>query len=138
MNSRDMNRTTWLVAPALVATALLLVCAPASAGKKGKAKAAKAEVKTAQPDGASKTHGEGEAAEGVVNVNTATSSELSLLPGIGPKKAQGIIDLRKKAPLKSPKDLLKVKGIGKKSIKKLLPYVTVTGPTTLKTKVSGG
>ena len=137
MNSGDMKRTTWLAAPLLVAAALL-VGAPATAGKKGKTKAAKAEVKTAQPDGASKTHGEGEAAEGVVNVNTATSSELSLLPGIGPKKAQGIIDLRKKAPLKSPKDLLKVKGIGKKSIKKLLPYVTVSGPTTLKTKVSGG
>ena len=50
-----------------------------------------------------------------LNVNTATAKELSAsLKGIGIKKAQAIVDYRKKyGKFKSAADLLKVKGIGK-------------------------
>jgi competence ComEA-like helix-hairpin-helix protein len=72
---------------------------------------------------------------GVVNVNTADEAQLCLLPGIGPKTAQKIILSRQKRPFKKVKHLLRVKGIGRKTLKKLLPYVTVNGETTLTTSV---
>ena len=50
-----------------------------------------------------------------INVNTASEAELSQLPGVGPKIAKEIIARRAMyGPFRSPKDLLEVKGIGKK------------------------
>jgi len=73
----------------------------------------------------------------VVNINTASAQELALLPGIGPKKAQDIITHREKQPFKQVEDILKVKGIGRSTLKKIQAYVSVTGPTTLKRNVAG-
>ena len=55
-----------------------------------------------------------------VNVNTATAQELSKkLKGIGVKKAQLIVDYRAKhGRFTSTEDLLKVKGIGPKTLDK--------------------
>ena len=50
-----------------------------------------------------------------INVNTASETELTKLPGIGPKIAKEIVARRTAhGPFKSPRDLLEVKGIGKK------------------------
>ena len=47
-----------------------------------------------------------------VNINTATKEELDALPGIGPVKAQAIVDYRtKNGPFKTPEDIMKVSGI---------------------------
>ncbi len=73
-----------------------------------------------------------------VNINTATKDELVALPGIGPAKAQAIVDYRKAhGPFKTVEELKDVKGIGAKRFEKLKPDLAVTGPTsTAKTAAS--
>jgi competence ComEA-like helix-hairpin-helix protein len=51
-----------------------------------------------------------------IDINTATLSQLDELIGIGPKYAQAIIDAR---PYSSVDDLLKIKGIGEKTLQKI-------------------
>jgi competence protein ComEA len=53
---------------------------------------------------------------GPVNVNTADVNTIAReLDGIGPAKAQAIVEYRQKnGPFRSPEDLLKVEGIGER------------------------
>jgi competence protein ComEA len=63
-------------------------------------------------------------AENAVNVNTAGMDELCTIPGVGPTLAQAIIDERLAHGLfYYPEDLLCVRGIGDKTLIKLLPYM---------------
>lgn len=73
----------------------------------------------------------------VVNINTASVQELQLLPRVGPSLAQRIVEFREKnGPFKRAEELMRVKGIGEKTFALLQPYVTTSGPTTLKQKVA--
>jgi competence protein ComEA len=63
-----------------------------------------------------------ESAGGVINVNSASPTELEALPGIGPSLAQAIIDNR---PYASVDELERVPGIGPATLEKLRPYVVV-------------
>lgn len=66
------------------------------------------------------------ATPGVVNINTATAAQLETLPGIGEVKAQAIIAYREAyGPFRSVEELTLVKGIGEKTLQKLLPYICV-------------
>ena len=59
-----------------------------------------------------------------VNINTAGKSELERLPRIGPSTAKKIIALRREmSGFKKIDDLLKVKGIGPKTLDKIRPYL---------------
>lgn len=62
-----------------------------------------------------------------VDINKATVQELNGLQGIGPAKAQAIVEYRQKnGQFKSTKDLAKVKGIGTKIVEKLGNEITVS------------
>jgi competence protein ComEA len=77
-----------------------------------------------------------QAAEGKVNINTASMEQLQLLPRIGPSVAQRILEHRKaNGPFKAAEDLMLVRGVGEKSFETLKPYLTVSGETTLAEKV---
>lgn len=75
--------------------------APASAEKKSAAKLAPGEK---------------------VNINNASKEKIEALPGIGPAKAQAIIDGR---PYNAPEDIMKVKGIKQKTFDKIKDQITV-------------
>ncbi len=67
---------------------------------------------------------------GKVNINTATAAELAWLPGVGPSRAERIVAYRAKHNFAKVVELARVKGIGLKTVRKLSPWLTVTGPTT--------
>jgi len=66
----------------------------------------------------------------VVELNGATLQELTKLPGIGPSRAQAILDLRTRmGGFKKVDDIMRVKGIGRKTFRKLEPMLRVQGST---------
>jgi competence protein ComEA len=74
-------------------------------------------------------------AEGVVNINTASESQLMLLPRVGPSLAKKIVDYRSSnGEFKAPEELVMVPGVGDKTYELMAPYVAVKGETTLKDK----
>ncbi len=57
-----------------------------------------------------------------VNINKASAKDLEALPGIGAAKAEAIVKYRKKnGNFGTLEELLKVKGIGPKVLKKIKP-----------------
>jgi competence protein ComEA len=61
-----------------------------------------------------------------VNLNTADSEQLQLVPGIGPATADKILQMRKSyGAFKSVDDLLAIRGIGPKRLEKMRKYLTV-------------
>lgn len=98
---------------AIVCASALLLSAPLWAAATATA------APTAQSGGAA-------VSAATVNVNSATVAELEALPGIGRKTADAIVAYRtEKGKFKSVQDLLKVKGIGPKSLDKIKNLVRV-------------
>ena len=93
--------------------------APAPAAKPAAAPAAAAPAKAAKAEKAAPAKlAPGEK----VNINTAPKEKLDALPGIGPVKAQAIIDGR---PYAKPEDIMKVKGIKQGEYNKIKDTITV-------------
>jgi competence ComEA-like helix-hairpin-helix protein len=65
-----------------------------------------------------------------LDLNTATVEQLEQLPGVGPRTAKEIVKFREKSgPFRRVEDLLAIRGITKRRLEKLRPYVIVTPPT---------
>jgi competence protein ComEA len=63
-----------------------------------------------------------------VDINTAGEEELTSIPGIGKTMAQRILEWRQQhGPFRRVEDLMKVKGIGEKSLERIRPHVTISG-----------
>jgi competence protein ComEA len=79
--------------------------------------------KTVPPTGSST----GKLAPGqTININTATAEQLDALPGIGPTKAQAIIDYRNEhGRFDSIEDIQNVKGIKEGEFSKIKDYIRV-------------
>jgi len=78
------------------------------------------------------------AAEGkaVVNINTADTEVLMLLPKVGPSVAQRIVEFREQnGQFKAAEDLMLVRGVGEKTFELIKPHVAISGETTLVEKV---
>jgi competence protein ComEA len=62
---------------------------------------------------------------GRVNINTASTSELDALPGIGPTTAQAIVDYRlQHSSFQFIQDILNVPGIGSATYARIKDYIT--------------
>ncbi len=73
-----------------------------------------------------------------INLNTATKEELVALPGIGPAKAQAILDYRNShGQFKSIEEVKDVKGIGAKRFEKLKGELTVVGASVKPSATAG-
>jgi competence protein ComEA len=79
--------------------------------------------------------GEALEGQGVVNIQTASADELQRLPGIGPSKAAAIIAQRERAAFRRVEDIMRVRGIGRATFRRLRTMLTVSGPTTLSEEV---
>lgn len=65
---------------------------------------------------------------GLLNINIASASDLSQLPGIGDILAQRIITYRENnGPFSNVDDLIHVEGIGAKKLASIKEYITASG-----------
>lgn len=66
--------------------------------------------------------------DGPVDLNTAGAADLERLPGIGPALAARIVEFRtRNGPFLFAEDLLMVRGIGERTLERLIAQVTVDG-----------
>jgi competence protein ComEA len=107
-----MNRIPRFRAAAIAALLGFLLSIGASAAPSAAAPQAAPKAAAAQP--------------AAIDVNRASAADLQSVPGIGKSLAQRIVDFRdKNGPFGKVEDLLKVQGIGEKSLERLRPYLTV-------------
>jgi len=67
---------------------------------------------------------------GVLNLNRTTEAELQLLPGIGKRRAQLIVERRTKKAFASVDEVGRIKGM-RALVHRLRSHLTVEGDTTL-------
>lgn len=68
-----------------------------------------------------------EATAATIDIQTASAAELETLPGVGPARAQAIIEYRTRTPFRRVEDLLRVSGIGRATFRDLRPLISVGG-----------
>lgn len=73
-----------------------------------------------------------------ININSADVTALDALPGIGPAKAQAIVEYREQhGSFRSVEELGSVHGIGSKLLERLRPSLALEGASSLPAKNTG-
>lgn len=66
--------------------------------------------------------------DGKLNINEATEVHLTQLPGVGTTLAKRIVQYRNShGEFESSEDLLKIKGMNKRTVESIEPYITFGG-----------
>lgn len=69
--------------------------------------------------------------DGKIVLNLADEEELRRLPGVGPVRARAILELRARlGRFRRPEELLRVRGLGRRSFARIKPLVVVDPPAT--------
>jgi competence protein ComEA len=128
--TRNEQRVVLFLAGAFFAGALLksareharpLTEAPESSGFNAAERREAAEIRTAAEPG-----GTGTASYPGVSLNRAGKADLESLPGIGPVMAGRILDdRRERGRFRSVDDLMRVRGVGPKTLEKIRPYLRI-------------
>ena len=112
-----MYRSVLALVATLVVTASPLIAQPASPPQGSRARAAKPPVTATVMS------------TDVVNLNSATATQIASLPGIGPKTAELVVQYRtKNGPFKKIEEIMNVRGIGEKSFLRIKDRLTVAAP----------
>jgi competence ComEA-like helix-hairpin-helix protein len=74
----------------------------------------------------------------LIDVNTASAEELSVLPHVGPTLARRVVENRERlGRFATVDDLTRVHGVGQNTLQKIRPYcVAVCNPTTDSTQLT--
>lgn len=103
------------------ARASALPCVPSSAGSSSGGSSSASPPAPAEPGGV--------LPDGRVVLNRASVADLQRLPGVGQRRAEAIIELRERLKkFRRSSDLLRVRGIGPKSLKRLEPLFVIDAP----------
>lgn len=130
----DALGTGWLKPTAALAPEVASRAAAASASPSSVAATVAATATSPGPSSApqegSPSSGPGVTPDGKVILNLASAEELTRLPGVGPKRAEAIVALRTKLKrFRQVTDLLRVKGIGPRGLKRMLPHLVLDRPS---------
>ena len=68
-----------------------------------------------------------------ISLNHSTQKELTMVKEIGPSLAKRIIQAR---PWKSVKDLIQLKGVGQKKLKKISSYLTLDPDSMIYSRIN--
>lgn len=110
MSTNLANRFTRFLVAALGAAALLFGTVPA-----------------VEAQSRSGTVAPAESTGPTVDIQTASAAELETLPGVGPARAQAIIEYRTRTPFRRAEDLMRVDGIGRATFRNLRGRISVGG-----------
>lgn len=75
---------------------------------------------------------DGDGLVGAVNLNTASVRELVVLPGMGPKRARALIELRERRRLSHARQVQRIRGVGPKTYRRWRSHIKVRGDNTLR------
>ena len=123
MRNRSI-RITWLMF-SIAFGALLAATGPAAASTAAAQSVTKQRPARTQPAQTQPAQTQPAQTQEVLDLNSATEQQLTTLPGIGPEKARAIIARRERRPFERIEEILRVKGIGRATFRRLRSRITV-------------
>lgn len=116
-------------APASHGSDTNLAASSPSPGEASLSEASQSETGEEPDAGLGESRAPGLTPDGKVILNTATAKELTRLPGVGAKRAVSILKLRERLKrFRRATDLLRVRGIGVRSLRRMLPHLVLDPP----------